>query len=144
MIGIPSVDVVSATGVAAQGLRAQRTRINVIAMNIANALSTRTPEGGAFRRQLAVLRGNQLTPLARDKDFGVKVARVVTDPSPLRMVYNPGHPDANGDGYVQYPNVDVAVEMADLVSAQRAYEANVAVIVSGKRIRQKALEILQA
>lgn len=141
---IPRIEAVTAGDIAAQGLKAQRTRMNVIALNISNALTTRTEQGGAFRRQLAVLRGNQLTPTARPKDFGVEVARIATDPSPLRMVYNPGHPDANGEGYVQYPNVDVAVEMVDLISAQRAYEANVAVIVSGKRMRQKALEIIQA
>jgi flagellar basal-body rod protein FlgC len=74
----------------------------------------------------------------------VDVPRIKPDMSPLRMVFDPGHPDANADGYVNYPNVDVSVEMVDLVSAQRAYEANVAVIASSRRMGAKALEIIQA
>ncbi len=135
---------VSATDVAVSGLKAQRIRMNVIANNIANALTTRTPRGGAFRRQMAVFRGNQLHPTINPDRFGVRVKSVKTDFSPLRQVYEPGHPDATADGYVSYPNVDVSVEMVNLVAAQRAYDANVAVVVSGKRMHQKALEILQA
>jgi flagellar basal-body rod protein FlgC len=135
---------VSANDIAVSGLYAQRVRMNVIANNIANSLTTRTPQGGAFRRQLAVFRGDQLGPSVNPADFGVEVTRIKSDTSPLRQVFNPGHPDANEEGYVSFPNVDVAVEMVDLVSAQRAYEANVAVILSAGRIKDKALEILQA
>ncbi len=138
------LEAISATEIAASGLKAQRIRMNVIANNIANVLTTRTPQGGAFRRQLAIFRGEQLRPILKPSKFGVRVKRVVADPAPLRTVYDPGHPDANDAGYVQYPNVSLAVEMVDLISAQRAYEANVAVIVSGKRMMQKALEIIQA
>lgn len=141
---LEKVSAPSPTDIAAQGLKAQRTRMNVVANNIANAMATRTARGGAFRRQLAVFRGEQLGRTARSSDYGVRVDRIIADKSPLRSVYNPGHPDANADGFVEFPNVDVAVEMVDLVSAQRAYEANVAVIVSGKRMKQKALEIIQA
>lgn len=135
---------ISATDIAVMGLKAQRTRMNVIANNIANALTTRTPEGGAFRRQVAIFRGEQLGLGSVDsRQYGVRVKEVKDDPSDPRLVYEPGHPDANADGYVAYPNVDLSIEMVDLVSAQRAYEANVAVVASAKRIRQKALEILQ-
>jgi len=137
------LEAVSSREIAVSGLRAQRARINVIANNIANALTPATVKGGAFRRQMAILAGDQLRPgLAADK-FGVKLKEVVDDPSPLRQVYDPHHPFADEKGYVEYPNVDLSVEMVDLVSAQRAYEANVAVVVSGKRMSQKALEILQ-
>lgn len=135
---------VSAREIAVSGLRAQRVRMNLIANNIANALTPTTAKGGAFRRQLAILRGEGVKNGMGPNKLGVKVDRVVNDPSPLRQVYEPGNPYANKDGYVEYPNVDLAVEMADLVSAQRAYEANIAVLVSGRRMTQKALEIIQA
>jgi flagellar basal-body rod protein FlgC len=137
------VGAISSREIAVSGLRAQRTRMNVIANNIANALSPATSKGGAFRRQMAILRGEQIKPGAAPDKWGVRVKEVVSDPSPLRQVYDPSHPYANKDGYVEYPNVDLSVEMADLVSAQRAYEANVAVVLSDKRIAQKALEMLQ-
>ena len=135
---------ISARDVAVSGLRAQRTRMNVIANNIANAETTRTPEGGPFRRQLAVFRGEELKPGASAKQGGVRVTNVVGDTSPFRVVYDPNHPDANAEGYVSYPNISLAVEMVDLTSAQRAYDANVAVIVSERRMTEKALQIIQA
>ena len=138
------MEAISAVDIALSGLKAQRARMNVIANNIANAFSTRTPNGGAYRRQMVVFRGEQLTPTVDPSKYGVRVKRIATDMSPLRTVYRPGHPDANADGYVQYPNVDLAVEMVDLVSAQRAYEANVSVVVSHKRMIQNALEIIRA
>jgi flagellar basal-body rod protein FlgC len=137
------LDAISARDIAVSGLKAQRVRMNVIANNLANIQTTRTPEGGAFRREIAILRGEDIAPYGDSEEYGVHVKRIVKDPSPLRMVYEPGHPDANADGYVAYPNVDLSVEMVNLVAAQRAYEANVAVIVSEKRIAQKALEIIQ-
>jgi len=123
-------------------LRAERTRMNVIANNIANAETTRTPEGGPFRRQLAVFRGQRLAGIPA-RQGGVRVTKVIGDPSPFRLVYDPSHPDANTEGYVAFPNVSLAVEMVDLISAQRAYDANVAVLVSDRRMAEKALEIIQ-
>ena len=137
-------ELISAREIALTGLRAQRTRMNVIANNIANVMTTRTPDGGPFRRQLAIFRGEQLGPNADHKDFGVRISRIIADPSPFRIVYEPSHPDANADGFVEYPNVNVAVEMINLVSAQRAYDANIAVFASDRRMKQKALEIIQA
>lgn len=134
---------ISARDIAVSGLRAQRTRMNIIANNIANAETTRTPEGGAFRRQLAVLRGEQIERGLNPDRVGVRVKRIEADMSPLKTVFDPSHPDANVDGYVEYPNVNLAVEMVDLIGAQRGYEANIAVIASGSRIRQRALDLLQ-
>ncbi len=140
---IPSLQGISAREIAVTGLKAQRTRMNLIANNIANAETTRTPEGGPFRRQLAVFRGNEIKAGVNPNKLGVQVKDVISDPSPLREVYDPTHPDANQDGYVAYPNIQMAVEMANLVSAQRAYEANVAVVVSSSRMNDAAMELLQ-
>lgn len=137
------VKAISGKEISVSGLKAQRIRMNVIANNIANAESTRTLKGGLFHRQLAIFRGTEWKPGAKPSNLGVQVTKVVSDPSPSRIVYDPGHPDANKDGYVSYPNVNVAVEMADLVSAQRAYDANVTVILSDKKMAAKALEIIQ-
>jgi flagellar basal-body rod protein FlgC len=137
------VNDISATEIAVSGLKAQRTRMNVIANNVANAETTRTTEGGPFRRQLAVFRGNQMKSGQSGEKYGVRVTQVVGDSSPFRLVYNPSHPDANAEGYVQYPNVSIAVEMVDLIAAQRAYDANVDVVLSDRRMTQKALEIIQ-
>ncbi|MCC6488326.1 MAG: flagellar basal body rod protein FlgC [Candidatus Hydrogenedentes bacterium] len=138
------LEAVSARDIAVSGLRAQRTRMNVIAQNIANAMSPVTAKGGAFRRQMTILSGEPVTPIASVDKLGVEVKKIASDPSPLRRVFEPGNPYADADGYVEYPNIDLAVEMVDLVSAQRAYEANIAVVLSSKRMTQKALEILQA
>jgi flagellar basal-body rod protein FlgC len=137
------LEAISAAEVAVSGLRAQRVRMNIIANNIANAQTTRTPEGGPFRRQLTVLRGENFHRGVRPGKLGVRVADVIKDDAPFRRVYDPSHPDAGAEGYVDYPNINLAVEMVNMISAQRAYEANIAVIVSGKRMRQKALEIIQ-
>ena len=111
----------SASDIALSGVKAQRTRMNVIADNIANAQTTRTPEGGPFRRQLAIFRGEQIGPTLRPERFGVKVKAIVKDKSPLVDVFDPSHSDADKDGIVHYPNVNLATEMVDLVSAQRAF-----------------------
>ena len=134
----------SAREIAVSGLKAQRARMTVIANNIANVETTRTPRGGTFRRQLAVFRGEQIRRGANSDRSGVRVKDIVSDPSPFRRAYLPDHPDADAAGYVTFPNVSIAVEMADLVSAQRAYDANVAVIVSDRRMNQQALEIIRA
>ncbi len=133
---------ISARQIAVSGLRAQRTRMNVIANNMANAFTTRTPDGGPFRRQLAVFEGQMFGPGAREDRMGVRVKGMTTDNSPLREVYQPDHPDANADGFVSYPNVTMAAEMVDLISAQRAYEANIAVLASGSAMSQRALQLL--
>lgn len=134
---------ISANEIALSGIRAQRVRMNVIANNIANAQTTRTPDGGAFRRQLAIFRGEQLGARIDPDKFGVRVTEIKDDESPLRQVFDPNHPDANEDGIVEYPNVNLSVEMINLVSAQRVYEANVNVMLSSRTMTRKALEIIQ-
>ncbi|MFP6582266.1 MAG: flagellar basal body rod protein FlgC [Candidatus Hydrogenedentota bacterium] len=138
------LDNISATDIAVGGIRAQHIRMNIIANNIANAETTRTPEGGPFRRQLAVFKGTSLGQQFNADRFGVMVSKILDDSSPFREVYNPGHPDANENGIVSYPNVNLSVEMINMLSAQRAYEANIDVITSSKRMGAKALEIIQA
>lgn len=141
--------------IAATGLTAQRLRLEVIANNIANVNTTRGPFGSPYRRQQVVFapRGTYfqfilpgVMPIIPEKSLGegVRVLQIREDPSPLRMVYEPGHPDANQDGYVAYPNVNIVTEMVDMISATRAYEANVAVISSAKSMAMKALEIGRA
>jgi flagellar basal-body rod protein FlgC len=134
---------VSAVDVAMSGIRAQRVRMNLIANNIANVETTRTPEGGPYRRQVAVFRGEQLSRSIHPDKFGVKVRRIEEDDSPFVEVYDPSHPDANSEGIVQYPNVNLVIEMINLVSAQRAYEANINVILSDRAMTDRALEIIR-
>jgi flagellar basal-body rod protein FlgC len=127
--------------IAASGLTAHRQWMDLIAGNIANAETTRTPEGGPFRRQLAVFMEMQD---ADGQPSGVKVAQQISDDSELRKVYNPQHADADAQGYVSYPNVDVVMEMVDLIAANRAYEANATVIEAAKSSAQRTIGILQA
>lgn len=143
MASLIPVREVSAREIAVSGLKAQRTRMNVIANNLANIDTTRTPNGGPFRRQLAVFRGESLGPGKNPAKAGVRVVGVRGDQAPFRTVFDPSHPDADADGYVKYPNISNAVEMVDLISAQRAYDANIAVLASERRMSQKALEIIQ-
>lgn len=126
--------------IAASGLTAHRQWMDLIAGNIANAETTRTPEGGPFRRQLAVFM--EMVD-EHGQPGGVKVARQVADDSELRRVYNPQHPDADAQGYVSYPNVDVVMEMVDLIAASRAYEANATVIEAAKSSAQRTIGLLQ-
>ncbi len=134
---------ISANDIAVSGLKVQRARMNIIANNIANVETTRTPEGGVFQRQMVILRGDEIKPGANPERLGVRVKDVIRDTSPPRMVFDPQHPDANEEGMVAYPNINTAVEMVNLISAQRAYEANIAVITSGRQMKQRALDILQ-
>jgi len=146
----------SSINIAATGLTAQRLRQDVIADNIANANTTRTTEGGPFRRSRVILRPRAEGPywqspfLPRELDNGVGQGVRVTsvekdlDEEP-RLVYDPTHPDAIQSGpragYVEYPNVSVVSEMVDLIDASRAYEANVAVVNGARTMFQRALEI---
>jgi len=135
--------VLSAMDISASGLYAERARMNVIANNLANANSTRTPEGGPFRRQLILLRGNEAANTDTLENLGVEVMGVVDDPTPFPMVFNPGHPDANADGYVAMPNVNVVEEMVDMITAVRAYEANITAIEANKSMVRRSLDIIR-
>lgn len=138
--------VFSAMEVAASGLSAQRTRMNTIASNMANAQTTRTEEGGAYKRVDPVfeaVRTEKMTSLtaAEQAVRQVRVSQITQDQRPGMMVYQPGHPDANPDGYVEFPNVNVVEEMVNMITASRAYEAGVSSIEAVKGMAQSALEL---
>jgi flagellar basal-body rod protein FlgC len=143
------MDFFSSMRVSASGLEAQQKRMNTISSNIANAETTRTEEGGPYRRKDPIMaaqadRENFAEVLQNELDEhvqGVQVMDVHEDERPPRMVYNPAHPDANEDGYVAMPNVNTVEEMANMIQAQRSYEANVTAISAAKGMAQKALEI---
>lgn len=124
--------------ISASGLSAERLRLDVISSNIANSRTTRTEEGGAYRRKTAIFSENYDNKLGM---LGVKTVAIEEDQSSLNKEYDPTHADADEDGYVEYPNVDILVEMSDLISAQRAYESNVDTLNAQKDIISKALEI---
>ncbi|EAH9135561.1 flagellar basal body rod protein FlgC [Campylobacter upsaliensis] len=151
------------------GLSAQRFRMNVISSNIANAQTTRTTEGGPYRRREVIFKANDFDALInqqinKDNNFlkyenplndpsspeeakpaimSVVVDKVVRDDKDFRMKYDPSHPDANAEGYVAFPNVNPVIEMADLIEATRAYQANVSAFTSAKTIAQSAIDILK-
>lgn len=136
--------------ISASGLTAERLRMDIISQNIANANTTRTSNGLPYRRQMVVFKEapteqpfSSLLSNAQNsiKKSGVKVSGIVEDKSEFKLVYNPGHPDADENGYVKMPNVDIMVEMVNMISATRAYEANVTSINSTKSMVMKALEI---
>ncbi len=143
------MDFFSSMRVSASGLDAQMKRMNTISSNIANAETTQTEEGGPYRRQDPVLAaqtdresfGEILENQLDEGVQGVQVTDVVKDSRPPRMVYNPSHPHANADGYVAMPNVNPVEEMANMISAQRSYEANVSAMNAAKQMAAKALEI---
>jgi flagellar basal-body rod protein FlgC len=135
--------------VSGSALGAERWRAEVVSANMANAETTRTPQGGAYRRQLLVFRAQPMTRfplmlagLSNRPAEGVRVDQVVADPSPMPRRYEPGHPDADAAGYVTYPNVNPVFEMTDLLSAVRAYQVNVAAVQAAKSMIQTSLQIL--
>ncbi len=140
-----------AIDVSATGLTAERLRMDVISKNIANANTTRTSSGTPYRRQVPIFK-EASTNLTFQQHLdaakngltggnGVEVTAVKEDKSPFKKVFDPGHPDADKDGYVQMPNVDIVGEMINMISSTRAYEANVTCINSAKSMAMKALEI---
>ncbi|MCC6764880.1 MAG: flagellar basal body rod protein FlgC [Deltaproteobacteria bacterium] len=139
------MDVGATLAISSSALQAQRLRMDVIAANLANAQSTRTPEGGPYKRRDVVLEampgGTFDDVLGAQPGGAVRVARVESDDAPPRVVFDPGHPDADAKGYVAYPNVNPITEMVDLMTATRAYEANVAAVNATKRVLEAALSI---
>jgi len=130
--------------IASSGLSAQRLRMEAVASNLANASTTRTAEGGPYKRRDVVFETTGPASFRSALDAavrGVKVSQVVEDELAPQLRYEPGHPDANPQGYVAYPNVDPVVEMVNLLSASRSYEANVTVIEATKNLMLRALEI---
>ena len=140
--------------ISASALSAERLSMDVTAENLANAQSTRTANGGPYRRKEVVLEstgdGGFAGALASARggsgsgpDGGVRVSGIVEDQTPNRLVYDPGHPDANAQGYVSMPNVNPVTEMVDLISASRSYEANVTAMQTSKQMFTKTLDILR-
>lgn len=151
------------------GLSAQRFRMSVISSNIANVNTTRTAEGGPYKRREVIFKATDFNRLLneqinKDNNFlkyenplndpsspeeakpaiqSVVVDKVVRDDKDFRMKYDPSHPDANAEGYVAYPNVNPVIEMADLIEATRAYQANVSAFTSAKTIAQSAIDLLR-
>lgn len=151
------------------GLSAQRVRVNTISSNIANAQTTRTDEGGPYRRRSVIFKaidfdkqlndkiakGNNLLEYSdplQEQEFGKKavppvmsviINKIVRDDNEPKMKYEPSHPDANAKGYVAYPNINPVVEMADLIEATRAYQANVASFQTSKNMANGAIDILR-
>jgi len=126
--------------VSSSALEAQRTRMNSIASNMANAHSTRTLEGGPYKRKDVVFSTKEIETGEKGLE-GVQVAQVVEDKTPPTMVYDPGHPDADKNGYVAMPNVNVIEEMTNMMMATRAYEASVAAFNMSKSMVTKSFEI---
>lgn len=140
------MDFFTSMDISASALAAERTRMNLISSNIANVNSTKTAEGGPYKRKDAVFAA---TPVA-DK-FGsalnkadarrVEVTQIVEDQKPPRLQYEPTHPDADPAGYVAYPNINVVEEMADMITATRSYEANITAAQAAKSMALKTLEL---
>ncbi|RDU59131.1 flagellar basal body rod protein FlgC [Helicobacter marmotae] len=160
----------SSFDISGYGLSAQRVRINVISSNIANANTTRTDEGGPYRRREVIFRAFDFNKVLNEKlgkdnqllkyedplsegDLGLEpkpaimsvyIQKIARDDREPLMKYDPSHPDANSEGYVAYPNVNPVVEMADLIEATRAYQANVAAFQSAKNMASNAITMFQA
>ena len=139
--------------ISASGLTAQRLRLDVIASNLANINTTRTAEGGPYRREQAVFSPIGNTYSFRDvvlglvgspsPTLGVRVNEIQQDNSEGRLVFDPEHPDADANGYVRMPNVNPVTEMVDLISSSRSYEANVTAMQSAKQMFTKTMELLR-
>ncbi|MDP3488160.1 MAG: flagellar basal body rod protein FlgC [Bacillota bacterium] len=144
--------VFASMAVSASALSAEKMRIDTISQNMANMNTTRTPEGGPYQRRRVVfsemLQESKLNRFVRlptrggnANGAGVQVSAVIRDGAPARMVHDPSHPDADEEGYVAMPNIDIVNEMVDLITASRAYETNVQVLNVTKSLAMKALEI---
>lgn len=148
------MDLLSSMEISASGLSAQRTRLNIISQNLANAQTTRTEQGGPYRRKVTIFKAEPFTnhlersmqtpgyAPGRDPRDGVLVQGIEEDSAPFKKVYDPTHPDADKAGYVEMPNVNTVTEMVNLINAERSYEANITAVGASKRMAMKALEVL--
>ena len=141
------MDIFSTFKVSSSALKAHKVRLDTISSNLANVETTSTPEGGPYKKKSVYFQSkpisfkDQLEANIENAVQGVEVTKILEDEDPPRQVYNPSHPDANEEGYVEMPNVSVLKEMVDMMSATRSYQANVTVVKSAKRMALKALEI---
>jgi len=134
-----------ALGISASGMTAERLRMDVTSDNLANADSTKGADGQPYRRQEVVLQagGQSFSDVLGNAQAGVQVAGIVSDQAPGRRVYDPGHPDADAQGYVTMPNVDTVTEMTDLITESRSYEANTQAMTTAKELYLKTLDLLR-
>ena len=143
------MSIFNSINISASALTAEKTRIDIIAKNMANANSTRATGGMPYRRQMAIFEENKATSFSehlskhinKNNGQGVKISKIVEDDTPFKLKYEPGHPDADENGYVEMPNVDTIKEMVDLISAQRSYDANITAMNASKSMLMKALDI---
>jgi len=143
------MSMMSGLNVSASGMSAQRLRLDIISQNIANVNTTRDENGNVYRRKMVVFSEKDATPFsnvlmrtAGTEGDGVKVTQIAEDrDTELRKVYDPSHPDADEDGYVTYPNVNIVQEMTDMIDASRSYEANVTAFNATKNMALKGLEV---
>lgn len=137
-------DILDTFAIAASGLSAERTRLQTIASNMANARTTRTAEGGPYRRQVPVFSAEVIDPFSDSLDAAtsrVRVEEIKQDDKPPVRVFDPTHPDADAEGFVAYPDINVLQEMVDLMTAQRTYEANANVVEATRDMAMTALGI---
>jgi flagellar basal-body rod protein FlgC len=126
-------------GISGSAVSAQSQRLNVVASNLANAESVAGPDGQTYKARQIVFQAQQ----GGSESGGVQVAGIVEDPAPARRVYEPSHPMADGDGYVQQSNVNVVEEMVNMISASRSYQNNIEVMNTAKQLLQKTLQLGQ-
>ena len=148
------MSIFDALSVSVSAMQAERQRAEVVAANMANAETTRTSTGGPFRRREVVFQSAGSTPfqialahmggVASPPTGAVRVADVVDDPTQPVLRYEPGHPDANKDGYVAYPAINPAMEMVDMMSAVRAYQLNASAVTATKQMIQQSIDILKS
>jgi flagellar basal-body rod protein FlgC len=138
------MDIIDTLSVTASGLTAQRVRMQTVAANMANARTTRTADGGPYRRRMPVFESAPVDPFGNELDMAmerVNVTEIAESDEPFVRVFDPGHPDADGDGYVEFPNVNILEEMVDMMMTARTYEANSNVVTVTKSMAQTAIDI---
>ena len=135
------MNLIAGIDVTAGALNAQKTRLDIVAQNIANAQTTRTPEGGPYKRKVISFQNELVKHAGGVALQTVNISSITDDKSPGQAVYNPQHPDAGPDGTVVMPNVNLAFEMVDLITASRAYEANLSVVKNARQLAMKTLQI---
>lgn len=141
------MDILNTFKINGSALKAHSIRLNTISSNLANIETTSTPEGGPYKKKSVYFQSkplsfkDQLQGEMNNAAQGVEVTKIIEDDSPPRKIYNPSHPDAQEDGYVDMPNISALEEMVDMMSTTRSYQANVTSIKSAKRMALKALEI---
>jgi flagellar basal-body rod protein FlgC len=135
------MDLISGIDITGSALSAQQTRLDIVAQNIANAQTTRTPEGGPYQRQVVSFETELVKSIDGSPLQSVHVGSITSDPTPGQKVYDPQHPDAGPNGMVTMPNVNLAYEMVDLLTATRAYEANLSFAKNARELAMKTLDI---